>query len=157
MTDGKNGKITLSQIAILEQALDEAPTRSTTDVGKAKAISILAPKLHALRGKGYAWREIAAWLTERGVVVTAVSLQRYLREEKLAATRRDKVRPTSRRSGPARDVTPTTTSSPVAAVSANASTPQPGPRTPPHAAPVPAGSRPPHPSSFVPRPDSEKT
>jgi hypothetical protein len=83
MTASKSTNIALSQIAILEQALDEVPARNATEVGKAKAIGILAPKIHALRAKGYAWREVAAWLTEHGVAVTVPALQRHLRGEKL--------------------------------------------------------------------------
>ena len=157
MTDAKHGKITVSQIAILEQALDEAPTRNTTDVGKGKAICMLAPKLYSLRAKGYAWRDIAAWLTERGVVVTATTLQRYLREEKRAAGRRDKVRATSRRSSTDRDMTPATLSLPVAAAGPGTTAAQQGPRNSPQAAPVPLGARTPHPTALVPRRDTDKS
>ncbi len=156
MTDGKNGRISLSQIAILEQALDEAPPRNTTDIGKGKAICILAPKIYSLRAKGYAWREIAAWLTERGVSVTAPTLQRYLREEKRAAEQRDKVRPASRKGRTADDRTPAPPRAAGAAFGTGTAMPPEGPRASSLAAPVQAGARTPDRPSFVRRRDTEK-
>jgi hypothetical protein len=108
MKDNKSSTIALSQIATLEQALDEAPARSTTEVGKGKAIGILAPKLYALRAKGYTWRDVAAWLTDHDVAVTPAALQRYLREGKIAAAKRDKVGAKTRREGASRDGVPGT-------------------------------------------------
>lgn len=98
MTDKKTTRIALSQITTLEQALDQVPARNATEISKARAIAILAPKLHALRAKGYAWRDVAAWLTEHGVSVTTPALQRYLRTAKPAAPTRDKRRAASGRS-----------------------------------------------------------
>lgn len=82
MVDKKATRVALSQIASLEQELDQTPARNATEVSKGHAIAILAPKLHALRAKGYAWRDIAAWLTEHGVSVSTPALQRYLRTAK---------------------------------------------------------------------------
>jgi hypothetical protein len=36
--------------------------------------------VRTLRGKGYSWREIANWLTERGVPVHYKALERYSRK-----------------------------------------------------------------------------
>jgi hypothetical protein len=49
---------------------------------------MLAPKLYELRSKGYAWREIAAWLTEHKVTISVPALQRYLRGVGPAAQKR---------------------------------------------------------------------
>jgi hypothetical protein len=98
VTEKKASRIALSQITTLEQALDQAPARNATEVSKARAIAILAPKLHALRAKGYAWRDVAAWLTEHGVLVTTPALQRYLRTAKPSGPGRDKRRAASSRS-----------------------------------------------------------
>lgn len=40
---------------------------------------MLAPKLYEMRRKGYAWRDVAAWLSGHGLTVTAAALQRHLR------------------------------------------------------------------------------
>jgi hypothetical protein len=154
MTDSKTTKIALTQIASLEQALDELPARSTTDVGKGTAIGILAPKLDALRAKGYAWRDIAAWLTEHGVTVTAGALQRYLRDERNAAAKRDKGRATNRRqSSPREGASP---SSGAAAVGSGTAPAPAVPKTSPPAMPVHLGARSPDRPSSVPRRDTDK-
>jgi hypothetical protein len=72
--------ITMSDIATFEKELDEVPTQHTTAVSKRRAIALLGPELYEMRAKGYAWSEIAAWLTERGLAVSPAALQRYLRD-----------------------------------------------------------------------------
>ncbi len=86
MTNKQSTKVALSELASLEQLLDQVPPQQATDVSKRRAIGMLAPKLYQLRSKGYAWRQVAAWLTDHGIAVTASSLQRYLRASR-AGTR----------------------------------------------------------------------
>jgi hypothetical protein len=156
MKDNKSTTIALSQIATLEQALDEAPARNATEVGKGKAIGLLAPKLYALRAKGYTWRDVAAWLTDHDVAVTPAALQRYLREGKIAAAKRDKVDAKTRREGVPREVAPGT-----ATVDSNAAPSQPRPSNATPSAQTPkagaaATARPAYaPGKFIPRPDTE--
>ncbi len=156
MKDNKSTTIALSQIATLEQALDQAPARNATEVGKGKAIGILAPKLYALRAKGYTWRDVAAWLTDHDVAVTPATLQRYLREGKIAAAKRGKVDAKTRREGASRDGVPGTTT--VDSKGAP-SQPRPNGATPSVQAPsagAPAPARPAYaPGKFIPRPDTE--
>jgi hypothetical protein len=156
MKDNKSTTIALSQIATLEQALDEAPARNATEVGKGKAIGLLAPKLYALRAKGYTWREVAAWLTDHDMAVTPATLQRYLREGKIAAAKRDKVDAKTRREGAARDVAAGT-----ATVDSKGVPPQPRPSSAAPSMQAPnagaaATARPAYASGkFIPRPDTE--
>jgi len=159
VTDKKSTRIALSQITTLEQALDQAPARNTTEVSKARAIAILAPKLHALRAKGYAWRDVAAWLTEHGVSVTTPALQRYLRTAK-PSLRREKGGAASRRSSASEEggAPLQAATSPSTRVQAAVS-PQPASR--PATAPVQgtaessARPQPPTRSGFVVRPDTK--
>jgi hypothetical protein len=161
VTDKPSTKIALSEIATLEHLIDQAPARSASEVSKRRAIGILAPKLYELRSKGYAWRDVAAWLTEHGLAVTVPALQRYLRGVKPPATGGDPGRPTGARSRASRDGKTGSRVSPAASVDAPmvspgrqtntaASAPALGPQA---KAPVPEQGK--RRSEFVPRPDSE--
>jgi hypothetical protein len=97
VTYQQSTKIPLSDLATLEQLLDQAPARRANEVSKRRAIGILAPKLEELRRKGYMWRDVAAWLTEHGLTVTVPALQRYLRSAKSAAARGGRGRSPGRR------------------------------------------------------------
>jgi hypothetical protein len=48
---------------------------------------MLAPKLYEMRRKGYAWSDVAAWLSEHGLTMSAAALQRHLRSVKDAIGR----------------------------------------------------------------------
>ena len=48
---------------------------------------MLAPKLYEMRRKGYAWSDVAAWLSGHGLTMTATALQRHLRGVKDASLR----------------------------------------------------------------------
>ena len=48
---------------------------------------MLAPKLYEMRRKGYAWSDVAAWLSEHGLTMSAAALQRHLRSVKDATAR----------------------------------------------------------------------
>jgi hypothetical protein len=82
VADKLGTKITLSEVASLQQAIEQAPTKSPTEVSKRQAIGLLAPKLYEMRAKGYAWRDVAALLSEHGLTVTVSALQRHLRAAK---------------------------------------------------------------------------
>jgi hypothetical protein len=72
-------KISVSDLDNIDRLLDQVPVHRDTSVSKLKAVAILAPKLHAMRAKGYTWPAIAAWLMEHGLTITATALQGYLR------------------------------------------------------------------------------
>lgn len=154
MTTSKSTNIALSQIAILEQALDEAPSRNATEVGKAKAIGMLAPKIHALRAKGYAWREVAAWLTEHGIAVTVPALQRHLRGAKTIENNRDKAGAKSRRASSSSAVTH---ESAIAQPLPASQRQEPKGASPAAPSPTPTARTPARSTygSFVPRPDTK--
>ncbi len=79
MVDKPNTKIAVSDIDKLEELLDLAPAHRDMVVSKRQAIGRLAPKLYAMRAKGYSWNAVALWLTEHGLAVTAALLNGYLR------------------------------------------------------------------------------
>lgn len=80
MNDHPTSKIALSDLDKLEELLDQAPTYRSSVVSKRQAVARLAPKLHAMRRKGYSWAFVAAWLTEHGVAMTPAVLTGYLRD-----------------------------------------------------------------------------
>lgn len=79
MTTKPSTKIAVSELDNLGHLLDQVPPHHETSVSKQKAIALLAPKLHAMRAKGYSWNGIAAWLMDHGLSVTRGALQGYLR------------------------------------------------------------------------------
>jgi hypothetical protein len=79
MVDNNNPKIAVSDLEKLEELLDQTPTHRNTVVSKREAIGRLAPKLHAMRSKGYSWSAVAAWLTEHGLAVSTAVLSGYMR------------------------------------------------------------------------------
>jgi hypothetical protein len=80
-------KISLSEIAKLEHLIDQEPARAPSEVSKRQAVAMLAPKLYEMRRKGYAWSDVAAWLSGHGMTMTAAALQRHLRGVKDASVR----------------------------------------------------------------------
>ncbi len=79
MSPKPSAKIPLSEIAKLEHLIDQEPARALSEVSKRQAVVMLAPKLYEMRHKGYAWRDVAAWLSGHGLTMTAAALQRHLR------------------------------------------------------------------------------
>jgi hypothetical protein len=79
VVDKHNTKIAVSDLEKLEQLLDQTPAHLNTVISKRQAIGRLAPKLHAMRGKGYSWTAVAQWLTEHGLSVSTAVLHGYLR------------------------------------------------------------------------------
>jgi hypothetical protein len=82
-----SAKIPLSEVAKLEQLIDQEPAREQSAVSKRQAVAMLAPKLYEMRRKGYAWSDVAAWLSEHGLTMSAAALQRHLRSVKDATAR----------------------------------------------------------------------
>ena len=99
-------KIAVPDLDTLDQLLDQVPVHRDTSVSKQRAIGILAPKLYAMRAKGYSWGDIAAWLVDHGLTVTRVALQGYLRRVRSvdanAGPGADSPRPPRTRERPAR-------------------------------------------------------
>jgi hypothetical protein len=81
MGDKLNHKIAIEDLATLERLLDEVPVHQETEVSKRRAVRHLAPKLQALRAKGYSWPKVAAWLTKNGLPVGVSLLQGYLHDD----------------------------------------------------------------------------
>ena len=81
MVDKLNHKIAIEDLATLERLLDEVPVHQETEVSKRRAVRHLAPKLQALRAKGYSWPKVAAWLTKNGLPVGVSLLQGYLHDD----------------------------------------------------------------------------
>jgi hypothetical protein len=166
VTDKHNAKISLSNIANLQQLLDEVPARSDTELSKRRAIVMLAPKLYGLRQKGYSWRAVAEWLSEHGLIVTAPALQGYLRGAQKAAGPNGKTR--QRKRGRSQATTAATgasrdgqTTEPITAVVTPARIEQSASVVSAHAremtSPIAQRSeQPARRSAFIPRPDSEK-
>jgi hypothetical protein len=82
-----SAKISLPEIAKLENLIDQEPARAPSEVSKRQAVAMLAPKLYEMRRKGYAWRDVAAWLSDHGLTMTAAALQRHMRGVKDASVR----------------------------------------------------------------------
>jgi hypothetical protein len=80
VVDKHNTKIAVSDLEKLEQLLDQTPAHRDTVISKRQAIGRLAPKLHAMRGKGYSWNAVAQWLSEHGLSVSTGVLNGYLRD-----------------------------------------------------------------------------
>jgi hypothetical protein len=158
VTDKHNAKISLSNIANLQQLLDEVPARSDTEVSKRRAIVMLAPKLYGLRQKGYSWRAVAECLSEHGLTVTAPALQGYLRGAQKAAGPNGKTRQRKRGRSQATNAATTQPITPVvtpARIERNAGAVSAHARD--MTSPIALRSeQPARPSAFIPRPDSDK-
>jgi len=82
-----SAKIPLSEVSKLEQLIDQEPAREQSAVSRRQAVAMLAPKLYEMRRKGYAWSDVAAWLSEHGLTMSAAALQRHLRSVRDATAR----------------------------------------------------------------------
>jgi hypothetical protein len=85
LADRQHAKISSSQVENISKKLDAIEAPGDSALSKQKAIAVLAPKLHAMRSKGYTWSAISAWLKENGLDVTSVALQGYLRRARVEA------------------------------------------------------------------------
>jgi hypothetical protein len=157
LADHQRAKISVSEVDNISRRLDTVEAPSDASVSKQKAIAILAPKLHAMRSKGYSWSAIATWLKDNGLDVTAVALQGYLRRVRLAEKSK---RPPAIRKGRDRNPTDGATSTPTVtrAPVATAPTTRLAPAEP--LAAKPPGQRAAQPSptrygTFVPREDTK--
>jgi hypothetical protein len=132
-----SAKIPLSEVAKLEHLIDQEPARAPSEVSKRQAVAMLAPKLYEMRHKGYAWRDVAAWLSGNGLTMTAAALQRHLRGIKDPGVRgrpRGRAKsPCDGKAAPSRSLAPTT----------------PAPAAP--SAQPPGGSPPPEPPPIEPK------
>jgi hypothetical protein len=82
-----SAKIPLSEVTKLEHLIDQEPVCAPSEVSKRQAVAMLAPKLYEMRRKGYAWRDVAAWLSGHGLTVTTAALQRHMRALKASSAR----------------------------------------------------------------------
>jgi hypothetical protein len=146
-----SAKIPLSEVAKLEQLIDQEPARAQDAVSKRQAVAMLAPKLYEMRRKGYAWSDVAAWLSGNGLTMSAAALQRHLRNVKDASVRGGS---RGRGKGPG-DGKADISSAPAAAIPAAAAPTAPLPKVaPPLVEPMARELEPPKgASSFAVRPD----
>jgi hypothetical protein len=160
VVDKPNTKIAVSDLDKLEELLEQAPAHRDTAISKRQAIRRLAPKLYALRAKGYSWSAVARWLTEHGLAVSAAVLTGYLRhtfpDPGIALSRPAKAR--RQRGAPA----PAIVSAPATPTEQSALTPVPtwpgssAPRAPTKEAPAPKRDQGARRSEFAVRPDSDE-
>ncbi len=72
-------KIRRADIEKAAQFFDEAPQMEPDEVTRKEAIRILAPKIRAMRRKGYTWAKIAEVLATFGIAIEADLLVSYYR------------------------------------------------------------------------------
>jgi hypothetical protein len=175
-------RIPISAVEDLRREFDDAAEHHLQDVSKTQAIKLLLPQIQTMQNKGYGLADIAARLSNKGVVVTAVGLKNCLSQIRSAAeiTRLRKgtqSRPTARNEaghtpkpksqavppGPPKASAPNTDRAPVATrkdsdtrpASRAASAPvSPSTSTQPEAAPAPEPRL--RPGGFIPRMDSDE-
>ncbi len=121
MADRQHAKISASAVENISKKLDAIEAPGDSALSKQKAIAVLAPKLHAMRSKGYTWSAIAAWLKENGLDVTSVALQGYLRRARLEAKKHRAAG--GRNAGSQKPADAPTSASPPATAPNSASTP----------------------------------
>jgi hypothetical protein len=160
VVDKPNTKIAVSDLDKLEELLEQAPAHRDTAISKRQAIGRLAPKLYALRAKGYSWNGVARWLTEHGLAVTAAVLTGYLRytppHAAIAAARPAKARRQRSATAPA-IVSAPAASTEQAALARVATPPAPsGPRAAIKNTPALKGDHGARRSEFAVRPDSDE-
>jgi hypothetical protein len=168
-------RIPISSVEDLKREFDNAAEHRVQEVSKTQAIKLLLPQIQIMQNKGYGLADIAARLSNKGVVVTAVGLKNCLSQIKSAAevTRLRKgtqSRPTVRdeagltakpksqaASAPNTDRAPGSNrkdSDPRPASRAASAPVASSTRTPPEAAPTPEPRL--RPGGFIPRMDSDE-
>lgn len=84
---GKKTLLRVEQIAELARAMEDVPSYNADEVTVTKAVRTLAPQIASMRAKGYTFASIAAWLSEKGVVVSATALRVGLRRGETSSDR----------------------------------------------------------------------
>jgi hypothetical protein len=92
-------KIRLEAIRQVQCALDELPEYCVEEVSKAEAIRRLLPQILAMQSKGYRLEAIARMLTNNGVPVSVMTLQKYLSQAKSSTAHKKLRRPAEHREG----------------------------------------------------------
>jgi hypothetical protein len=92
LADKPRAKLPLAELDRIGQLIDEARSPGDVALSKQRAVARLAPKIRALHERGYSWRDVAAWLTEHGLPVTAPALQASLRRARGRPPEDDSVR-----------------------------------------------------------------
>jgi hypothetical protein len=78
-------RIPISAVEDLKREFDSAAEHHVHEVSKTQAIKLLLPQIQTMQNKGYGLADIAARLSNKGVVVTAVGLKNCLSQIKSAA------------------------------------------------------------------------
>jgi hypothetical protein len=84
-------RITIAQIELMRvklAALPPAPVVPTQAATKMDAVVALAPELVALRGKGWGFQALAAFMTEGGFAISPGTLKNYLQRAGATRTKR---------------------------------------------------------------------
>src|SRR5580658_5409393 len=71
-------RIPNSTIEELKQMFEDASEHHVREVNKVQAITMLLPQIEVMLNKGYTVSEIASMLSEKGIVVTPITLRAYL-------------------------------------------------------------------------------
>jgi hypothetical protein len=71
-------RIPNSTIEELKQMFEDASEHHLREVNKVQAIKMLLPQIEVMLNKGYTVSDIASMLSEKGIVVTPVTLRAYL-------------------------------------------------------------------------------
>ena len=95
MADKLSPKISLSDLNTLEQLI--IGRRPPADRSRQARSDRQAGASSTLRAKGYTWRDVAAWLTEHGLPMTAPSCSGHCGESSADDERREKARHGARR------------------------------------------------------------
>jgi hypothetical protein len=91
-------RIPKSTIEELKRMFEDASEHHVSEVSKVQAIQMLLPQIEVMLNKGYSVSDIASMLTEKGVVVTPITLRAYLGKFKEKSENRRVARSRSTRS-----------------------------------------------------------
>jgi hypothetical protein len=81
----RRDRIPISAVEDLRREFDNAAEHHLQDVSKTQAIKLLLPQIQTMQNKGYGLADIAARLSNKGVVVTAIGLKNCLSQIRSAA------------------------------------------------------------------------
>ena len=71
-------RIPNSTIEEIKRMFEDASEHPVREVNKVQAIKMLLPQIEVILNKGYSVSEIASMLSEKGIVVTPITLRAYL-------------------------------------------------------------------------------
>jgi hypothetical protein len=81
-------KFCLDAIEQVQRALDALPEYQEEEVTKSRAVRMLVPQVLALQSKGYSLVAIAKVISDKGIPVSGMALQKYVSHAKSKVDRR---------------------------------------------------------------------